>query len=222
MASWEVITTHPQIYKEYDGFKLLGCSTNGAFTVINNKQPILKPEDFKGLRIRINNVMTKGMMEALGAVPLSFNVTDTYENIEKNIADGILMDWDYFYKNRFYEICPYAMDMGLCSTTTVILMNPDTYKKLPDDLKAVMDKYSGEYLVRLGGQMKEKANKEAIEGMKSKGAQLSPVSKELEEAMQKAEEAGFKAFIEEANKKGFDGQQIVDFASEVVAKWCKK
>jgi len=126
MACWEVFSGYEPITKEFDGMKLLGCSTNGGFSIFNSARPIKALSDFTGLRIRINNSMTEGFLQYLGATPVSFNFGDTYENIEKNVCDGTMMDWDALYKMRIFEVAPYVVDTeGLCSTTTAIVMNPE-------------------------------------------------------------------------------------------------
>ena len=221
MACWEVFTGYEPIAKEFDGMKLLGCSTNGGFTVFNSVRPIEKLADFSGLRIRINNSMTEGFLQHLGATPVSFNFGDTYENIEKNVCDGTMMDYDALYKMRIFEVAPYLLDTtGLCSTTTAVVMNPDCYDALPEDLQQIIDEYSGEYLVKLAGKMKAEANEKAIQDWKDAGGEFVPISDEILAAFPDAAQAGFDNFIAEADAAGFDGAEIVAIAKAAVEKWC--
>lgn len=221
LACYEFMTTCDEVAAEWSDFYFVGCSTNGAFTVINSKRPLLTADDFTGLRIRTNSTPTSAFMTAMGAIPMTFNVPDTYENIEKNVADGSFMDWDYFVSNRLYEVCGYAEDFGgICSTICAVIMNQDCYDRLPADLQAIIDEYSGEAFSRMAGQMKAEANAEAIQGMADNGVQIDTPSDELWAAIHTAAEAGFAAFVEEADAAGLDGQSLVDTAQDIVAKWC--
>jgi TRAP-type C4-dicarboxylate transport system substrate-binding protein len=222
MATWETINGNEQLKNEFKGMKLLATCTNGGFTIINSKKPIEKLSDFKGLRIRINNAMTQGFITYLDGTPMSFNVPDTYENIEKRVCDGSWMDWDWFFQNRLYEVAPYAVDTeGLCSTTTAFVMNEDCYNKLPADLKAIIDENSGEPFVRLAGRIKKEGNDKAWAAYKEAGT-LTSLSAEILAEVPAATKAGLDRFIADANKAGLDGQAIVDYAKATVEKWCKK
>ena len=221
MACWEVFSGYEPITKEFDGMKLLGCSTNGGFSIFNSARPIKALSDFTGLRIRINNSMTEGFLQYLGATPVSFNFGDTYENIEKNVCDGTMMDWDALYKMRIFEVAPYVVDTeGLCSTTTAIVMNPDFYNSLPADLQQVIDDLSGEHLVRLAGKMKAEADAAAKQNWIDAGVTMTELPEDVLAEVPNAADAGFANFIQEANKAGFNGEEIVEVARAAVEKWC--
>lgn len=92
--------------------KLIGLcfQESGYRSFYNSKHPIYRPEDLKGLKIRIqpNKVMSK-LVESLGAVPIPINYNEVYPALAAEVIDGAENNLPSYltalhYKNaRFYS-----------------------------------------------------------------------------------------------------------------------
>ena len=92
--------THEAAYKAFDGklgeflFKLLNEKgieglawwENGFRHITNNKKPIVKPEDLKGLKIRVTpDKMRLDTFKLLGAAPMAINFGELYSALQQGV-----------------------------------------------------------------------------------------------------------------------------------------
>ena len=56
--------------------------------ITNNKRPIRKPEDFKGLKFRVMDPMGGEMFKAFGASAVPIAWAETYTSLQTGVADG--------------------------------------------------------------------------------------------------------------------------------------
>lgn len=121
------------------GFVCLGYFENGYRHISNNRNPIVTPKDLKGLKIRtMENPMHIDYFKALGANPTPMNFGEVYTSLQQKTIDGqenpIAIVWD----NKFYEVQKYYSLTGHLFSITLLLMNKDTFDKLPKDLQKVV------------------------------------------------------------------------------------
>jgi len=56
---------------------------------LNSKRPIRTPDDLKGLKIRVMEIVPHiKMMEALGATPVPIPWTEVYTSFQTDVVDG--------------------------------------------------------------------------------------------------------------------------------------
>jgi TRAP-type transport system periplasmic protein len=145
-AMWDYI--QKDALDEYKGVKLLATHVHDGAHLHFGTKSVKTLEDLKGLKIRATSRLNAKTLTALGAMPVQMPVPAVPEAISKNVVDGTSLPW---------EICTAFKIQEICKTTTetapnqakhgnaifVLVMNPDKYNKLPDDLKKVIDQNSG-------------------------------------------------------------------------------
>ena len=93
---------------EKEGFVILSNWEYGFRNLTNNKRPVLKPEDAKGLKIRTPPEMQLQVtMEALGAVVTKIAFPEVYMALAQNVVDGQENPIAVIYHNKFYEVQKY-------------------------------------------------------------------------------------------------------------------
>jgi TRAP-type C4-dicarboxylate transport system substrate-binding protein len=85
-------------------------------------------------------------VKALGGVPVTMAGPDVYLALERGVLDADLHPWETAISYKWYEVVRYhtKSDLGL-GGLFIAAMNLATWNKLPDDVKKVIDKYSGKY-----------------------------------------------------------------------------
>jgi TRAP-type C4-dicarboxylate transport system substrate-binding protein len=85
-------------------------------------------------------------VKALSGIPVNIGGPEVYEALQRGILDADLHPWETPVSYRWYEVVRYhtKTDMGPAALF-IATMNLNTWKKLPDDVKKVIDKYSGKY-----------------------------------------------------------------------------
>lgn len=75
-------------------------------------QPILKPSDLKGLKIRVQKSKTSmDMVEALGGSPTPIPYGELYTALQQKMVDGAENNPPSFYNSRHFEVCKHlSMD----------------------------------------------------------------------------------------------------------------
>ena len=101
-------------------------------------------------------------------------------------------------------------------------MNKKSYAKLPADLKKVIDANSGRNIARSTGENWRAIEKPGLAVMKSKKKnKFSRLSVEESNKIKKATEVVFVRFNAEMKKLGINGQELIDDARSMIAKYRK-
>src|SRR5699024_4046398 len=108
-------------------------------------------DDMKGLRIRASTRSASRFLEAVGATPISMPPSQIADSLSKGVLDGALAAWEVVAPTKLDETTFYhtqtASDQAATTITTLaVLMNKQRYESLPEDLKEILDEYSGETL----------------------------------------------------------------------------
>jgi len=128
----------PEIKEEFSIFKTVAVHLNALVPISTNKKLESAP-DFSGLRLRTGVPYAIQWLEQMGANGMSFAISDSYENISKNVADGLLNDWNNLNANKLYEVVDYVLDINVGAPIGFVAMNWDTYNSLPSDLQELID-----------------------------------------------------------------------------------
>lgn len=129
---------------EYKQTKPLFMFTHGLGHIHTTNKLIEKPQDLEGLRIRRPTSVVATLLEGLGAQPVGMPAPSAYQSTQRGVIDGVTLPWEGQYTFRLNELTPYHTEVGgLYTLSFIVTMNPDVYKGMPDDLKAVIDKNSG-------------------------------------------------------------------------------
>lgn len=121
------------------GFYVLGYLENGFRHVTNSKQPITKPEDLKGLKIRtMENPMHLAFFKELGANPTPMNWGELYTALQQGTVDAQENPYAMIDDGKFYEVQKYVSETGHVFSYEILIANKKFMEKLPDDLRALV------------------------------------------------------------------------------------
>jgi TRAP-type C4-dicarboxylate transport system substrate-binding protein len=137
---------------DYDGFKVLALFVHHGGLVHTTTKPVKSLEDMKGLRLRTPSDAVSAMLEFLGASPVGLPPAQIYENLQKNVIDGVVTTWDLVGAAKLNELVKYHTDARLYTATFYIVMNQAKYDALPADVKKAIDETTGDVLVAKFGE----------------------------------------------------------------------
>lgn len=215
---WNMYEKNETIQAEWKGMKVLALHANGAATILTTNKKIESAADFKDLRIRTTTNSVNAFLTTLGCAPTSFTVTDTFENLEKNIADGTIADWNITSSYRLYDVAKYQSDDNINVALGCILMNPDSYAKLPADLQAIIDEHSGVYASRFMSEFLGNVIADIKTECTENGMEIYNFPESVHDALEEAKQAGLNAWYDEVAASGVDGEAIyAAFLEELAA-----
>jgi TRAP-type C4-dicarboxylate transport system substrate-binding protein len=125
---------------EHRGVKVLFLFTHQPAHIHTVSRAINTPEDLNGLRIRFPSATARTYLQELGATPVGIPPTAIAENLQKNVIDGVMIDYGGAgIAFKLGGLLKHSSEIGAYVTSFAVIMNPDSYAKLPDDLKTVFD-----------------------------------------------------------------------------------
>ncbi len=133
----QVLNENPKLRRTFDKLyarkrmKLLSIFSEG-WQVWTTKKPVLTPEDFRGVKMR---VMTSPLLlaayEAYGASPTPLPYSEVYSALQLNMIDGQENPVFAIQEMSFYEVIDWMIFAKQAPFITTSVTNLDFFKGLP-------------------------------------------------------------------------------------------
>ncbi|MAY85487.1 MAG: C4-dicarboxylate ABC transporter [Pseudooceanicola sp.] len=219
-AYWEMFEKHMKD-DEFRDVHILGTWVHGP-GMIHTKDPVEKPEDLQGMKIRGGSRSVNSLLTKLGATPVGMPVPAVSEGLSKGVIDGTTIPWEVTTALKVPELVGNHTEFtgkALYVLTFVLAMNKDKYESLPDDLKNVIDDNSGlEFSVFAGGTQAD-SDGPARQVAVDRGNNIITISEEDTEEWRKLSQPIYDEWVEDMNKRGKDGQALLDEARMLIDKY---
>ncbi len=157
-----------KLLKDLEKYGLIGLGyyDAGARSFYNTKRPIRKPEDLKGLKIRVQKSQIMiDMVKALGASPTPMAFEEVYTALQTGVIDGAENNWPSYYYTRHYEVAKYYSLDRHCFSPEVLIFSKKTWDRLsPADRKLIKEavKASIDYQRKLWKEYEERAKNKLL------------------------------------------------------------
>jgi tripartite ATP-independent transporter DctP family solute receptor len=103
------------------------------------KKEINRPEDLKGLNIRIqSSIMSKKMVEAMGGSPASIPFGELYTALDQGVVDGAENNPPSFYTSRHYEVCKYYSLDEHTMLPDILVISTKVWNKLTPQFQQIL------------------------------------------------------------------------------------
>ncbi len=151
------------------GFIGLAMWPNGFTQFINQKRPLKTPEDFKGLKLRVQSGgLLDARNKALGAGSQTMAFGEVYQALNSKAIDGLDNTFNNIETMKFYEVTKY-LTVGDFTRLDYIVM---TNAKFWDGLTPGQQKLFTDAMVqasKLERRLSEELNAKSFESMKKSG-----------------------------------------------------
>jgi len=125
---------------EHRGVKVLLLLTHQPGNVHTTKKPIRSADDMKGLRIRFAAPTIRDFVSALGGTAVGVQPGEQLEMLQKGTLDGTFIDYGGAgIAFKMGGTIKYSTEMYSYVSSFGVAMNPEFYKKLPADLRKLVD-----------------------------------------------------------------------------------
>jgi tripartite ATP-independent transporter DctP family solute receptor len=127
------------------GMRILGVWENGFRHITNNVRPIVKPEDLKGVKLRVpGGVWRVNMFKAYGANPSPMPLGEVYSALQSGVMDGQENPFPQIASAKFQEVQKFLSLSGHVYTPAYLVIGEDSWKKLPGDIQTTISKIAWE------------------------------------------------------------------------------
>ena len=162
-------------------------TSNGGFLV--------KPEDFKGVKIRGLEPSFNASLEALGAAPSSMSGSKVYQALATNVIDAGLTDVSAAVSRKYFEVQDHFTVVPVISVYFHGYVNPTWYDSLSEKNRAALDR-AGKTAAAMAIDASIAASADAPDTLRSKGSNVHIATDAeitaLEAVMRPAFDAKFK------------------------------
>lgn len=155
------------------GLVLLGTWDNGIRQMTNGKRPITRPEDLKGLKMRVPPDATLvDIMKSLGAESQQIKFAELYVALQQGVVDGQENPLVNFHASKLYEVQKHLALTNHQFQMTPFLMSRRSWDKLSDaDKKAVQE--AAAEATTLQRRLSAEADEKLLADLKAKGVQVT-------------------------------------------------
>jgi len=160
------------IADEYKDVKVLGLFTFGNPAIQTRDKEVASIADIKGMKLSAGAKVDNDLLALLGAAPQSADPTELYQGISRGLYEGSLIQWSAFQTFKLAEVTKYHFDLPLGAAGAYVVMNKGSYDRLPANLKATLDKFTGESLSRRMGDAISQQDAGAREQAKALGGHV--------------------------------------------------
>lgn len=118
------------------GFVALDYWDAGLKDFSSSTTPIIKPEDAKGHKFRIQtSKVLEAQMKAVGANPQILPFSEVYSALQQGVVDATENPLSNFYNSKFYEVQTSLTLSNHGYLGYLVVISEKFWKKLPDNLK---------------------------------------------------------------------------------------
>ena len=223
-AFWEYVQT--VAVDEFKDTKVIALQVHGPGVIHTVDKPVRSIADMRGLKLRGPTRQVTKLLAVLGATPVGMPLPGIPDALSKGTINGCVIPWEVVPSVKVNELTKFHAEFdpaggSLYTTTFVMAMNKAKYESLAPDLKKVIDNNSGMATSAMLGKIQQGNDVPGRKSASDRGNTIYTVSPaEAQDFRRKARTVEVE-WVEDMNKKGFDGKKLLDTARGLIEKHTK-
>lgn len=129
---------------EDKGAKVIMFADYGYVQFANNKHPLEKPEDFKGLKIRSIGDLPSELIKAYGASPVFMGGGEVYMALQRKTVDGATSGTTAMSQRKYDEVADYLTINNYAFLEFIVAMNKDFWDNLEPKTQDLINEVAAE------------------------------------------------------------------------------
>lgn len=218
LVLWDIYEKYnPEAFKDVKVLTMFTCAPSNIMSQV----PVRSLADLKGLELRASGGAAK-VLDLLGAVPVAMPMSETPEALQKGLVKGVLSSLEILKDFNFAETLRHETITDIQVYPFAVVMNKDSWNKLPDDVKKVMDDLGREQ-AQWTGEYMDTHVKEALAWSKEKyDIKVYELSAADKEQLDKTLAPMVEAWKEKATAAGVDAEAVLAEVLALKAKYEKE
>jgi len=124
---------------EKKGLVALSYFDSGARSMFNRERPITKPDDVKGMKVRVmNNQLYVDMMAALGGNATPLPMADVYTSLKTGVVDGAENNYPTYEEYKLDEVAKYYSTTKHLIIPECLCVAKASWDKLSPEIQAIV------------------------------------------------------------------------------------
>ena len=223
-AYWEYFSTVAP--DEFKDTQVLALQVSGPGVIHMVDKAVKSIADLRGMKMRGPTRQVTKLLSVLGAIPVGMPLPAITDALSKGTINGCVIPWEVVPSIKVNELTKFHAEFepaggSLYTTTFVMAMNKAKYNSLAPDLKKVIDNNSGLATSALLGKTQQANDAIGRKSASDRGNTIYTISAaEAQDFRRKARTVEVE-WVEDMNKKGFDGKKLLDTARSLIEKHAK-
>ena len=221
-ALWWWVDTNDLAFREFKEMRVVAASRHDAPVFHMRDKSVSSLSDLQGARIAIPNSDAVQFLTAVGALPVVTANSAMRTTLAERKVDGVLLSWSSLATLGLEELVtthaeapanapwPYA-------EVSVLLMNPNAYRGLVDDLKQIMRANSGNDISAWIGKTFDQSADAARKRAAERGDNVSTLPDGDLDKWREAASAAVNEGVGNLDAKGLKGERMVTKARALIA-----
>jgi len=127
------------------GLRILAVWENGFRQITNNVRPIRRPQDLRGLKLRVpKGLWREKAFRMLGAEPVPMALHEVHKALQSGLIDGQENPLSQIYGAKFHEVQQYLTLSDHLYTPAYLIVSDEHFAKLPPDVQRVIERTAKE------------------------------------------------------------------------------
>jgi C4-dicarboxylate-binding protein DctP len=158
------------LMKKLDSKGIIGLAYwDNGFKEMSANKPLKKPDDFKGLKMRIQSSKVIDMqMRALGANPQVMAFSEVYQALQTGVVDGTENPVSNLYTQKMHEVQKYLTLSDHGYLGYAVIVNKKFWEGLPADIRATLEQAMRE-ATKYTNNIAQQENDDALAKVKASG-----------------------------------------------------
>jgi len=185
--------------------------------ILASKKPVRSIGDLQGMQIRATGLSAK-IVSSLGAVPISMSQGETYDALQKGVAEATFCPVETLKGWKQGEVIEYVIDTTAIGYTTAmfVVMNKARWESLPEELRAILSEVSEQWILRQG-QAWDQSDAEGEEFVRGLGKSFIDLSDDQKRALVEAMEPVLADYVTATEAKGLPGRSFLQDLQALLA-----
>ncbi|MBI3900333.1 MAG: TRAP transporter substrate-binding protein [Gammaproteobacteria bacterium] len=142
---------------------------DNGFKVMSANKPLKKPEDCKGLKLRIqSSKVLDAQMRALGAIPQVMAFSEVYQALQTGVVDGTENPPSNLYTQKMHEVQKYVTLSNHGYLGYAVITNKKFWDSLPADVRTQLDSAIKD-ATRYANETAKQENDDSLEAVRKSG-----------------------------------------------------
>lgn len=150
----------------YQNYFVIGAFATQPET-IHSRKPLRSLADLKGQKIRVNNPTEAIALAKLGALPAVLAFNETAPALSAGVLDGATVPVTQLFDVGIGRLAGNHYLLGTSVAPLALVMNRKVFDQLPENAKALVRKYSGEWSAERFSEAYEAAGKKVLDDIRA-------------------------------------------------------
>jgi TRAP-type C4-dicarboxylate transport system substrate-binding protein len=217
LVLWDLYLKYkPEEFSKVKALTMFACAPSN----IMSEKPVKSLADLKGLPLRASGGAAE-ILKAWGVNVVGMPQSDVPEALQKGVIQGQFSSLEVMKDFKYAETCKFVTMTNTVIYPFAVVMNMDSWNKLPKDVQKVMNDMAKEQSEWTGVYMDKHVNEAMEWSKKTQKVEVIHLSAQDKAQMDKLLEPITKKWINDAKAKGLPAEAILSDIKAFAKKYSK-